>query len=101
MKYRVSELEGALLDAAVAMAEGDGPREEGPLPYSTWSLCGPIIERELIQVAPSLDGVRWCANINFGPPSFGSTPIVAALRCYVKSKFADEVVLAGDGKENQ
>lgn len=66
MKHRVSDLEGALLDAAVAKAEGerlpdywrdpdDGtcwarPGREEWAPSHRWDQGGQIIERELIAV---------------------------------------------------
>jgi hypothetical protein len=67
MKYKVSELEGGLLDAAVAKAEGlltsqrfsiEGGGDHGPIrfrvngepyaPSEEWKVGGPIIERERI-----------------------------------------------------
>lgn len=64
--------------------------------YSTdWSQGGPIIERERISVI-DIDGYDfWKADklnkeaipvINYGP-----TPLIAAMRCYVASKFGDEI----------
>lgn len=90
MKHKVSEIEGALLDAAVAKAEGipvrwdaahdfcvcyeggdsTGLKERrGPLfnPSRVWAQGGPIIEREWIDVeAPCKNGDRngyWYAYI--------------------------------------
>ena len=130
MKHKVSELEGALLDAAVAKAEGwergvydqldDWARpdpsgmwwiERGKFlireldrwhPSESWAHAGPIIERERIEVSP-MPG-RWCATPP-GPPaddgagwhlhrhSYGDTPLIAAMRAYVASRFGDEVDL--------
>ena len=55
MKHKVAELEGALLDAAVAMAEGlDADLVRGGYaPSRRWHDGGPIIERELEHLAPS------------------------------------------------
>lgn len=103
MKHKVAELEGALLDAAVAMAEGDDqwPDNKVPLPYSTtWTLGGPLIERERISLM--FDCENWTAAIDplnsateWAPyvDADGNTPLVAAMRLYVKSKFGDEIEL--------
>lgn len=58
--------------------------------YSTdWSQGGPIIDREKIGFTYSDKGY-WIADtveaIQKGP-----TPLIAAMRCYVASKFGDEV----------
>lgn len=69
MKYKVSDLSGALLDAAVARCEGyeldsDGDnrtiRENGGSPSAwhpstDWACGGPIIEREQISVWRYID----------------------------------------------
>lgn len=79
MKHKTSELSGALLDAAVALAEGERPeivpyRVSGGMgitfvrdepvcqvgvehfePSSRWEHGGPIIERELIQLENARD----------------------------------------------
>lgn len=114
MRHKVSELEGALLDAAVAKAEGFvwkilqdrcAVEELGYaigggtgcwLPYEPsieWMQGGPIIERErLVFAAGESD---WGAFV-YGEPNGGaegSTPLVAAMRAYVASKFGDEVEL--------
>lgn len=130
MKHKVSELEGALLDAAVAKAEGfrivnfnigrDGvyrgekgyavedfvgylfingvPRYS---PSEIWGQGGPIIERDLIEWevgdAPG-PGHVWYAKLSpFNEPFSeffkGPTPLIAAMRAYVASKFGEEVDL--------
>lgn len=134
MKYKVADLEGALLDAAVAKAEGwvfcqfpgapqgatsywwepidqgsDGLRMEGrdrtPPPFSTsWTLGGPIIERERIAIWRQ-DGA-WSAGVSddslgaMAHDSFAAlnthgaeTPLVAAMRARVRAKLGDEVEL--------
>jgi hypothetical protein len=90
MKQKVSELTGALLDAAVAKAEGWGQIQggawavqkwvpglageqidvsqiyRGPLPWSTsWQHGGPIIEREQIDIVygSGESYAPWCAGI--------------------------------------
>ena len=83
----------------------DSPPIFGPeLNYSTdWALAGPIIEREGI----ALDCLRTCFVIDswvatsemvregdhYSPviEFTGSTPLLAAMRCYVASKMGDEV----------
>jgi hypothetical protein len=122
MKHRVSELEGTLLDAAVAKAEGvnlidravfrDGMREvyssagvfrDNYDPSTSWALGGPIIEREHITVAAVPAGpdapLEWMGVMNYSVAgaersrAFGSTPLIAAMRSYVASKFGEEVEL--------
>jgi hypothetical protein len=117
MKYKVAELEGAQLDAAVAKAEGKQWESQiyGPdrddwyvsvdgarfAPSQEWDQGGPIIERELIEWevgdAPG-PGHVWYAKLSpFNEPfsdSFkGPTPLIAAMRAYVASKFGEEVDL--------
>ncbi len=137
MKHKTSDLEGALLDAAVAKAEDLVPIPHQPAGYfywktdlggaasgwwtpsRDWEQGGPIIERERILLAYSSEqddaeaGMRpeWNAlvggeiegdqdtggdriaaygNRNWG---FGPTPLIAAMRAYVASKFGEEVDL--------
>ena len=109
---KVSELEGAELDYWVARAEGEpaifehdtckyhyddrnGTWEPGWFPSANWSQGGPIIERENIGSMPPY-GLRdgWNAAIDAGNAVFsmdGPTLLIAAMRCYVASKFGDEV----------
>lgn len=104
MKHRTADLEGALLDAAVALAENEAEegswQEWGARPYSSdWHWCGPIIERERIgvvygaQIQPA--GSEWVAVRGFIEPveCAGPTPLVAAMRCYVVSELGEEVDL--------
>ena len=115
MKIKTSELTGAALDWAVAKALGirtyigryehtltgpcildadlvdmqtDGEQE---LKHSrSWAQGGPIIERELISVSSQTNGHSWAAkgahNYSYGP-----TPLIAAMRCFVASKLGDKV----------
>jgi hypothetical protein len=116
MKHKVSELDGPLLDAAVALANG-WTIEGGHIcirgrpifatrvytPTKTWDMGGPIIEREHITVAwedgewlaiwpvdeSTIAGaVLACVNTQAGP-----TALIAAMRAYVASKLGDEVEL--------
>ena len=88
---KTSELTGAALDWAVAKAIG----EYRPVPvpnYSTdWAQGGPIIERELLGI--DFCKVGWVANADApnNAIGLGTTPLIAAMRCYVASKLGDEV----------
>jgi hypothetical protein len=123
MKHKVSELEGDLLDAAVAMAEGyevvlaneaaygvrfaaRGGSRGRPYfvidHYSTvWNDGGPIIDREQIGVWSERYDDSWMAafNVEVGPnwnaehQSFGPTPLIAAMRAFVTSRYGEEVEL--------
>jgi Protein of unknown function (DUF2591) len=110
---RVSELEGVLLDYWVAEAEGmlrmmPGTMEfrlGGYSPSTKWREGGPIIEREGIGIWKGYDSERsgkvevWEAStINpvsaieaQGPQVRGPTPLVAAMRAYIRLKFGEEV----------
>ena len=116
---KTDELTGAALDWAVAKCEGytclhkiEGRMPHEPqlvmwpprkayglvdlweLGYSTdWSLAGPIIEREGIELLCETVGFRWVAMPQKGPEWRGPTPLIAAMRCYVASKLGDEVEL--------
>jgi hypothetical protein len=96
MKLKTSELQGAVLDWAVAKCEvGDAINEiDDPHFYSTdWALAGPIIEREGITVRRYTDAL-WDASIGrLDYVADGPTPLIAAMRCYVASKFGDDLVL--------
>lgn len=94
MKVKVSELSGAALDWAVA--EHEQFLEDVFEPSSYWGDGGPIIEREGISLYLDTNNL-WQANIFAGNPAVfgtgveGSTPLIAAMRCYVASKMGDEV----------
>ena len=120
MKHKVAELEGVLLDAAVAKAEGEvvvaghndgiavrmqngygGTLDCPPIHYSTqWDLGGPLIARERITIANEGPQDWWAAtdvevgnNWHITGQQLGPTPLIAAMRAYVASKFGDEVEL--------
>ena len=105
MKTKTNELIGPALDWAVAKCRGfDGLDKDlwlmrdgiaaMPLhaytPSTYWAQGGPIIERELISVSSQTNGHSWAAkgahNYSYGP-----TPLIAAMRCFVASKLGDEV----------
>ena len=113
MKIKTSELKDRALDYVVAKCKGKGiefddPRDpwlvvdgiaDQPLhsytPSTDWSQGGPIVERERISVV-DVDGYDfWKAdklNKEAIPViSYGPTPLIAAMRCYVASKLGDEV----------
>lgn len=102
MKTKTSNLMRHALDWAVAKAEGvpveaDGfVWEVGRAVYAysiDWSLAGPIIEREKLNLA-YLGGTRlsrWAAEDGQKAMAYGPTPLVAAMRCYTASKLGDEV----------
>lgn len=120
MEYEVAKLEGALLDAAVAMALGYKSAAQVPedlcgmwyvgesdggiknwTPSTDWAQGGPIIERESIAVFRQewSDGSLrdWMAgsshDLDEGPKMAGPTPLIAAMRAYVASKFGETVEL--------
>jgi hypothetical protein len=117
---KVSELKGPQLDYWVARAEGRHPSElrtdEGCLvirlnndqlgyaycPSENWADGGPIIEWEGLQIAPYKGLDTWIAgkaDVNdpcadwhsYNHEQTGTTPLEAAMRCIVASKFGDEV----------
>jgi len=102
---KTSELTGAALDWAVAKCEGwpmDIWYDEEQLPMirddevpeykpsTDWAQGGPIIEGEKIDVLYEHD-LRWVAVPQKGIESYGQTPLIAAMRCYVTSKLGDEI----------
>jgi hypothetical protein len=118
MRIKTSELTGPALDWAVATAIGlrveydyqydeekffqgwwqCGPCHWQPLPkYSSdWAHGGPIIERQRIYAKPNSSSKEWRSYVlidgeGIAWAHFGPTPLIAAMRCYVASKFGDEV----------
>lgn len=106
---KVAELSGAQLDWAVARAEGldvrllNGGTEmvlrDGDwwYPSESWAQGGPIIEQEGISLYLDTNNL-WQANIFddnpavfFGSGVEGSTPLIAAMRCYVAHKLGEEI----------
>ena len=106
MKVKTSELSGAQLDWAVAKAEDKQVKFECGLlflitpnitygdlyrPSEDWEHGGPIIEREGIDLK-RVNDILWDAHShNVAFYESGSTPLVAAMRCYVASKLSQEV----------
>lgn len=94
----VSELTGAKLDEWVGKAYGNNVAAHpwgGPTSYSTdWTVAGPIIERERIEVSPSVTpgDSSWSAwAYGRGVIYFGPTPLVAAMRAFVATRFGPTV----------
>jgi hypothetical protein len=110
---KTSELKGAALDWAVAKAKGVTlyPSKQGKWmlknygefnhrhgtpwwnPSTNWAQAGTIIDREGICLMFYQHKI-WDAhmdNVNFFET--GTTPLIAAMRCYVASKLGDEVEL--------
>lgn len=110
MKHKVANLEGALLDEAVALVIGAKPRKhlagvnfdsgatrfvERFEPYSSnWASGGPIIQRERITVSAHGSGAAWHADhFDTTRRAYGPTPLIAGMRAFVASRFGDEVEL--------
>lgn len=109
MNVETLSLSGKALDWAVAKCRGatDEWRQYGPFfwhdtacirvdghdieysPSEMWMLGGPIVEQEKINLTASVEG-NWIANISEDFEMIyiatGDTPLVAAMRCYVRSK---------------
>lgn len=58
-------------------------------PPTNWSQGGPIIEREKTAIR-FVPWDTWVAECK-GYTGEGTTPLIAAMRCYVASKLGDEV----------
>jgi len=112
---KTNKLSGAALDWAVAWAENitikhfsgvfyllDGDEWN---PTRNWAQGGPIIEREGISV--DRIGGAWTADIADSVGGYiehtesGTTPLIAAMRCYVTSKLGDEIDLPEDLNKEQ
>ena len=121
MKLKTSELQGAVLDWAVAKAEGielsngcynrllvDGRMSAGQKmltpynPSTDWALAGPIIEREKLCITASVEGdwTAFCVSDEMDMQWIcrGPTPLIAAMRCYVASQMGDEIELPEEVK---
>lgn len=118
-KIKTSELAGAALDWAVAVAEGERPiytrhwvipsHPEEPHrvcvlkfqgyrqpyePSQNWGLGGPIIEREKISIRQWTNVPVVHAYMPFDGAEWsedGASPLIAAMRCYCSSKLGDVV----------
>ena len=84
------------IDWLVARIEGDElPKSGGKgLDYSTeWAQAGPILERERITIRQWTDMPIIHAYMphDGAPWGAGPTPLVAAMRCFCRSKLGDTV----------
>lgn len=115
MIVKTSELSGAALDWLVARAEGKerdcevhasnvwyGRATSGYVQYrpsTKWEQGGPLIARERIDCISDPNGTAgWMGRTWVGGQEvrmFGSTPLIAAMRCYVAIKLGDEVDAPG------
>ncbi len=106
---KTSELIGAALDWAVAKCEFPYASSEDiqvwvqPLacddaedfkfqPSTNWEQGGPIIQRAELSSLKCYNHNEW-GCLNGEVFCEGSTPLIAAMRCYVASKLGDEVEL--------
>lgn len=114
MLIKTSDLIGPALDWAVAQAAEyttstldllyDIKSYDKYRPSTDWVFGGPIIEREKIDLSwQSAGQAGWMAyghdSTDCGIPLYdgnGPTPLIAAMRCYVASKFGDEVEVPDD-----
>jgi hypothetical protein len=111
MKIKTSELTGAALDWAVAKCEDESVVFDGRVmrfaesqfsdegwfkPSEDWAQGGPIIERLMLTQGLVLrcwvEKGRCEASLDFPHRfSYGPTPLIAAMRCFVASTLGDEV----------
>ena len=107
---KTSELTNAALNWAVAKCEDgvnidasglpwlpdESPNEHGEAvwfkPSTDWAQAGPIIEREKITLYWNEKNKHW-SGYGYSETYIeaGSSPLIAAMRCFVASKFGDEV----------
>jgi hypothetical protein len=111
---KTAELTGAALDWAVASIELTGHDDYTNVlmvtvgddndwrynPSTEWALGGAIIESEWISVSKPVNSLTWVATMHYQNEDTddvmwmeetGTTPLVAAMRCYVASKLGDDV----------
>ena len=109
MKFRTEMLAGKALDWAVAKCDGQpvywhakdeaiymgfGTGDSAYAPSTDWAQGGPIIGQNWISLSNEHD--VWTAEIADDAPdgyisATGYTPLVAAMRCFVKSRLGDKV----------
>lgn len=105
---KTDELEGSLLNLWTARAEKleayigedgqchviDGDQDFKYDPSTDWSQGGPILERERIELERHRNNT-WRASIDFDNDRYigetGPSQLAAGMRCFIKSKFGDEV----------
>ena len=79
----------------VVQRNDDGLGRPAPFnPSTNWSQGGPIIEREMIATSRggSYSENFWMASVGFSDNRiYGTTPLIAAMRCYVASKLGNDI----------
>ena len=101
---KTSELTGAALDWCVLHSLDDERLKGADEHYdfdswgnfsSDWAQGGPIIEREKINVwHVGQNNTFWVGSLDRvdpAPESYGPTPLIAAMRCFVAFKLGDEI----------
>jgi hypothetical protein len=92
---KTNELTRDALNWAVHYAIHGECEGYSPYEYSTdWAQGGPIIEREIAKIERFSDALWEATAFTNNAQDFvqtGSTPLIAAMRCYVASKLGDEV----------
>lgn len=91
MKIKTQDLTGPALDWAVEVAEEMTVSQREFQPSTNWSQGGPIIERENIGLQRWNEEHEWRSDIGGDFDSYGPTPLIAAMRCFVASRLGDEV----------
>ena len=110
---KTNDLTEAALDWAVAKCEGVGywdkpakfveryQRMNFCLFSRDWKLGGAIIERESINLWRENARARWCASADEDKPDYWATsPLIAAMRCYVASRLGDEIEIPEELKND-
>jgi len=88
MKVKVDDLRGVDLDMAVHCAYR-GELCDSPPRYSReWEKAGPVIRRHIAVLQAGSDG--WLATCGESS-AFDVSPLVAAMRAYIKATFGDEM----------
>lgn len=105
-KIKASDLIGPLLNWAVAKGEGwiddhnswlfeatlEEIRDGSYQPSTDWAQGGPLLEREAITIGRFKSTGYWSA-FKFDTGDYiirCTTPLIAAMRCYVAAKLGDE-----------
>lgn len=95
---RTADLIGPSLDTWVSKALA---KPAGPAYSTSWEEGGPLIEKERIHLAPMPGkGWIWCAVVvsegTRGAWQEGRTPLIAAMRALVASRYGNQVDHPGD-----
>ena len=111
---KTEDLQGAALDWAVAKCEGfdalgyenrrnkvlhrrDDAQPRQYTPSTDWAQAGPIIERESISINMTCQSGNFAWSATCSPSEieecgeYGSTPVIAAMRCFVVSKLGEQI----------